>query len=65
MRSPARRRPLYRQRGENAHGWVFYGEIVEDGITGVRVPKMWCVRQRGVLVDRRYRKGSRDHDPSY
>ncbi len=65
MRTPARRRPLYRQRGENAHGWVWYGVIVEDGITGVRVPQMWCVRQRGVLVNRDYRKGSRDRPSTY
>lgn len=60
MRSPARRRPLYKHRGENGLGWVFYEPIVEDGITGVRVPKSWTVVQRGVRVHRDYNHGSRD-----
>ncbi len=65
MRSPARRRAIHRHRGENAQGWAWYGEIVTDGISDVRVPRMWTVRQRGVLVDRDYRKGTRDRDKSY
>jgi hypothetical protein len=58
MRSQARHRPIPRRFGMGR--WIGYGPLVRDGITGMRVPKQFCVRQRGVLVYRDYQYGTRD-----
>ncbi len=63
MRSPARKRPVPRNRvyGE----YLGQGPQAEDAISGWWYPKKDMIRQDGFLVYREYREGSRDKPEDY
>lgn len=62
-RSPARRPRLPQIR---AYGhWLNQGPRIEDAVSGWEVPIKDCIKQRGRLVSRDYKDGSRDREDSY
>jgi hypothetical protein len=44
---------------------IFYGSTTRDGNSGFQFPSRFAMRQRGVIIDSRWDRYSRDRPDSY